>query len=98
MAEGVSKAEWGRTSSIIAMLVNVNRDPKKAPVKPSDFNPWVKKTVHRIENLGELRGFFVRDKVDQDEADQSVVGTMDALAVGGAGVLPEAEGVPENGN
>jgi len=40
MAESRSKAEWGRTASLMALLANVNRDPKKhRPFRPSDFDP-----------------------------------------------------------
>lgn len=37
MAEGA----WSHTASVLAMLHNVNRDPKKGdPAKPDDFNPY----------------------------------------------------------
>jgi hypothetical protein len=35
MAEGLAKFEWGITSSQMALLSNLNRDPKKGkPFKP----------------------------------------------------------------
>lgn len=41
MAEARGKTEWARTGAILAMLANVNRDPKKQKAfKPSDFNPF----------------------------------------------------------
>jgi hypothetical protein len=42
MAQARSKDAWSRTSATLAMLANVNRDPKKCkqPFKPSDFDPW----------------------------------------------------------
>ena len=39
MAEGRSRALWGHTSSVLAMLVNVHRDPKR-PCSPKQFNPY----------------------------------------------------------
>jgi len=40
MAEARSKAEWGRTASLMSLLANVNRDPKKhRPFRPGDFDP-----------------------------------------------------------
>jgi hypothetical protein len=40
MAEARSKAEWGRAASLMSLLANVNRDPKKhRPFRPSDFDP-----------------------------------------------------------
>lgn len=43
MAEGRGRAEWSRTSEILAMLFNSHRDPKKQKErKPQDFNPYPK--------------------------------------------------------
>ena len=40
MAEARVDAEWNHTSAILAMLANVNRDPKKhGPYRPEDFHP-----------------------------------------------------------
>jgi hypothetical protein len=44
MAVHRSEQQWAHTSSILAMIANVNRDPKKTPAyKPDDFNPHVKR-------------------------------------------------------
>ena len=41
MADGRAKFEWGIASSLMALLANLNRDPKRGkPLKPSDFNPF----------------------------------------------------------
>ena len=42
MAEGRSVALWNHTSSVLAMVANVYRDPKKRAMKPADFHPHVK--------------------------------------------------------
>jgi hypothetical protein len=40
MAEGVAQDRWNHTSALLAMLANVNRDPKKGRAfKPADFHP-----------------------------------------------------------
>lgn len=40
MAEGLVSAQWNHTSAILAMLANINRDPKKGrPLTPADFHP-----------------------------------------------------------
>jgi len=40
MSEARAQAMWAHTSSIMALIANVNRDPKRTrPFKPSDFNP-----------------------------------------------------------
>jgi len=40
MSEGRSRSLWAHTSSVMALIANVNRDPKKSrPFQPSDFSP-----------------------------------------------------------
>jgi hypothetical protein len=40
MAEARSRSAWAHTASVLAMLANVNRDPKKTRMfKPADFDP-----------------------------------------------------------
>ena len=65
MAEARAKFEWGVASSAMALLANLNRDPKKGkPFKPSDFNPFTPappKVVLRGEEMKEaLKAAFVR--------------------------------------
>ena len=41
MAQARAKEKWQHTSSILSLIANANRDPKKTrPFKPSDFNPF----------------------------------------------------------
>ena len=41
MTEARGIFEWGQTASLMALIANVLRDPKKSKsVKPSDFNPY----------------------------------------------------------
>lgn len=42
MSEGLGRERWAHTSAILALVANVNRDPKKRarPYKPDDFNPY----------------------------------------------------------
>ena len=41
MAEGRGRDEWGRTSSLLALIANVNRDPRRTRAfRPNDFNPY----------------------------------------------------------
>ena len=45
MTEARGRFEWGQTASLMALIANVLRDPKKSKsVKPSDFNPYNAKT------------------------------------------------------
>jgi hypothetical protein len=41
MAEARGRDEWGRMASLLSLLANVNRDPKRTRAfKPADFNPY----------------------------------------------------------
>ena len=65
MADGRAKFEWGIASSLMALLANLNRDPKRGkPLKPSDFNPFTPappKVVLRGEEMKEaLKAAFCR--------------------------------------
>jgi len=43
MAEARGRDDWAHTSAILALIANVNRDPKKTrPFKPSDFDPYAR--------------------------------------------------------
>lgn len=60
MADGRGKMEWAQTSNLMAMIVNVMRDPKKTKaVKPADFNPYFQKQkpVMRV-TMAQLKGMF----------------------------------------
>ena len=63
MSEGAGRDAWSRASNLMALLANINRDPKKSKVfKPTDFNPYyaVKKDSVLVtrENIGILREAF----------------------------------------
>jgi len=41
MAEARGRDNWAHTSAVLALVANVNRDPKKTRAyKPSDFDPY----------------------------------------------------------
>ena len=53
MAEARSRDEWNRTACTMALLANLNRDPKKrAPYKPSDFHPLEREKKQQIGKIG----------------------------------------------
>jgi len=44
MAEARQRDNWNHTAAVMALLVNINRDPKKSrPAKPADFHPMVRR-------------------------------------------------------
>jgi len=43
MAEGSGRERWAHTSAVMALIANVNRDPKKGRAfRPSDFDPYAR--------------------------------------------------------
>lgn len=69
MAEARGRDQWTHTSSVLALIANVNRDPKKTrPYKPSDFNPYEarRSTAAGIpitkQTLGMLKSVFVNNQ------------------------------------
>lgn len=48
MAQGASREQWNHTSSLLALLANCHRDPKKGRArKPADFHPQSKRTQRK---------------------------------------------------
>lgn len=44
MADARGRLEWEQTACLMALIVNLVRDPKKnRPVKPDAFNPYAQK-------------------------------------------------------
>jgi len=42
MDEGRDRQLWAHTSSVLSLIANVNRNPKKSrAMRPADFNPWL---------------------------------------------------------
>jgi len=62
MAESRRREAWDHTSTVLAMLFNANRDPKRqAPAGPADFHPYRKAGSKGIPlkaaNIGILKAF-----------------------------------------
>lgn len=63
MANARGRFEWSQTSSLIAVVVNMMRDPKKnKPATPEMFNPFLTKTKKDIPkvSISVLRDVFVK--------------------------------------
>jgi len=56
MAEARDRQLWAHTSSLLALVANVNRDVKKRPrpFKPADFNPHERKKGAKL-GVAELK-------------------------------------------
>ena len=65
MAEAKGRHDWGMASSVLALLANAHRDPRRkpAPFSPADFNPYLVKRGTGIKldagNIGLLKQVFV---------------------------------------
>ena len=67
MVEGKGKFEWNRTASLMALMVNLNRDPRKGKAaSPNDFNPFAPKepvpVLRGREMLSALKAAFIKEK------------------------------------
>ena len=67
MAEARRKDAWDRTSTVLALIANVNRDPKKTRAfRPKDFNPYERRGKSGMPitkgNIGVLKTVFVKGK------------------------------------
>ncbi len=66
MAEGRSRDEWARTSSLLAMIANCHRDPKKTRAfKPADFDPFATPTRPIKVGVGVLKDVFLHGKMPE---------------------------------
>jgi len=68
MAEARGRDEWGRMSSLLALIANVNRDPRRTRAfRPADFNPYEARRLTAgipltKANMGLLKQVFVDRK------------------------------------
>jgi len=61
MAEARQRDEWTRTASVMALVANTQRDPKKGrPFRPADFDPFQHATSRTPKvGVGVLKSVFV---------------------------------------
>lgn len=67
MVEGKGRFDWAQTSSLMALAVNLMRDPKKGKAAiPNDFNPFAEKPERIVlkgkEMLDALKVAFIRKR------------------------------------
>jgi len=65
MAEARQRDEWNRTSALMALVANINRDPKKTRTfQPADFHPLAaagrQKCELKAKDLSILKRVFVK--------------------------------------
>lgn len=87
MAEGREEREWARTSALLALVANVNRDTKKRPkpYTPDEFNPYSKKNRNRRKGSDAV-------KLTKEQSVQAVADVFRGMAAGaGRREAPRAE-------
>ena len=67
MVEGKGRFDWAQPSSLMALAVNLMRDPKKGKAaSPNDFNPFAEKPERIVlkgkEMLDALKAAFIRKR------------------------------------
>lgn len=66
LAEERTRAAWQRTAATMALMANCHRDPKKTRAfKPTDFDPYVKRSAPLKMNVSVLRDVFVRGRMPE---------------------------------
>lgn len=64
MSEAKQREAWNHTSALMALCVNLLRDPHKGPpIRPETFNPFVRsapKPILRGKDLTILKDIFVK--------------------------------------
>lgn len=66
MAEARVRDEWSRTSSVMALLANAHRDPKRtSPYRPSDFDPFSKPIQPIKVSVDVLKDVFLHGMVPE---------------------------------
>ena len=73
MAEARERSEWSRASTVMALIANANRDPKKTRAfKPADFDPYAQRVSSgATSDLSGLRAVFggkTKEACDGDTA------------------------------
>jgi len=64
MAEARVRDEWSRTSSLMALVANCNRDPKRTRAfRPSDFDPFARTREPVKVGVEVLKDVFIDGKV-----------------------------------
>jgi hypothetical protein len=59
MADSRGRDNWNHTSSLLAMLFNINRDPKKQrAISPEIFNPYA---THKAKKDTRMAFDFMRE-------------------------------------
>ena len=80
MAEAKGRAAWAHTSSVMALIFNVNRGKGTPPARPERFNPYLKGQRKMrgipltVENLRGLKPAFKKGMANATQEEAADVG------------------------
>lgn len=64
MADARQREAWGRISSVMALIANTQRDPKKTrPFRPTDFDPFATSKPAPKVGVGVLKTVFIEGRM-----------------------------------
>jgi hypothetical protein len=64
MAEARQQADWTRTASLMALIANCHRDPKKQRAfRPSDFDPLARRSAPPKVGVDVLKDVFIHHRM-----------------------------------
>jgi len=67
MADGRRRSDWSRTSALMALIANTQRDPKKTRAfRPSDFDPFAREAPAAKADIGVLKTVFIDQRVPKE--------------------------------
>ena len=71
MAEGRQRVDWARSSALMALIANTQRDPKKTRAfRPSDFDPFARAKSAPKAGIGVLKTVFIDKTVPREVLSQ----------------------------
>ena len=69
MSEGRQRHDWGIASTLLALIANVNRDPKRSrSLKPSDFDPFAARQPVPKVPVTVLKDVFINGQMPKEIA------------------------------
>ncbi len=67
MSEARARADWARTSALMALTANCHRDTKKSrALKPADFDPFAQRGRPPKVGVDVLKDVFIDRKFPQE--------------------------------
>ncbi len=67
MLDGKQRHDWSIASAVMALVANINRDPKRSRrLNPSDFDPFAKRQRPIKVGVSVLKDVFIDGKMPKE--------------------------------